>query len=62
MTRLVVFSTAVRKLSLSSGSRPKVCIVGGGPAGFYTAQHLLKVSFHSVTRFTTLCYLWRGKL
>ncbi|KAG9267239.1 NADPH:adrenodoxin oxidoreductase, mitochondrial [Astyanax mexicanus] len=42
MTRLVVFSTAVRKLSLSSGSRPKVCIVGGGPAGFYTAQHLLK--------------------
>uniref|UniRef100_A0A8B9JES3 NADPH:adrenodoxin oxidoreductase, mitochondrial n=1 Tax=Astyanax mexicanus TaxID=7994 RepID=A0A8B9JES3_ASTMX len=21
---------------------PKVCIVGGGPAGFYTAQHLLK--------------------
>uniref|UniRef100_A0A8B9JFA3 NADPH:adrenodoxin oxidoreductase, mitochondrial n=1 Tax=Astyanax mexicanus TaxID=7994 RepID=A0A8B9JFA3_ASTMX len=39
---LVVFSTAVRKLSLSSGSRPKVCIVGGGPAGFYTAQHLLK--------------------
>lgn len=21
---------------------PKICIVGGGPAGFYTAQHLLK--------------------
>uniref|UniRef100_A0AAR2L2X1 NADPH:adrenodoxin oxidoreductase, mitochondrial n=1 Tax=Pygocentrus nattereri TaxID=42514 RepID=A0AAR2L2X1_PYGNA len=26
----------------SSGPGPKVCIVGGGPAGFYTAQHLLK--------------------
>ncbi|CAB1338170.1 unnamed protein product [Coregonus sp. 'balchen'] len=23
-------------------SSPKVCIVGGGPAGFYTAQHLVK--------------------
>nr|XP_015819225.2 NADPH:adrenodoxin oxidoreductase, mitochondrial isoform X1 [Nothobranchius furzeri] len=29
------------KAFLSSGS-PKVCIVGSGPAGFYTAQHLLK--------------------
>ncbi|RXN08911.1 NADPH:adrenodoxin mitochondrial [Labeo rohita] len=27
---------------LSSTSGPKVCIVGGGPAGFYTAQQLLK--------------------
>ncbi|KAJ7987855.1 hypothetical protein DPEC_G00330890 [Dallia pectoralis] len=25
-----------------SASSPKVCIVGGGPAGFYTAQHLVK--------------------
>jgi len=23
---------------------PKICIVGSGPAGFYTAQHLIKVS------------------
>ncbi|KAM9336057.1 NADPH:adrenodoxin oxidoreductase, mitochondrial [Symphorus nematophorus] len=30
-----------RKASFSSG-RPKVCIVGSGPAGFYTAQHLIK--------------------
>lgn len=30
----------VRGLSSSSG--PRVCIVGGGPAGFYTAQQLLK--------------------
>lgn len=29
------------KASFSSCS-PKVCIVGGGPAGFYTAQHLIK--------------------
>ncbi|MFT7804193.1 NADPH:adrenodoxin oxidoreductase, mitochondrial isoform X1 [Arapaima gigas] len=32
----------VRKLSSASGFRPFVCIVGGGPAGFYTAQYLLK--------------------
>ncbi|XP_027145463.1 NADPH:adrenodoxin oxidoreductase, mitochondrial [Larimichthys crocea] len=25
-----------------SSGKPKVCIVGGGPAGFYTAQHLIK--------------------
>uniref|UniRef100_A0A7N8YJ43 NADPH:adrenodoxin oxidoreductase, mitochondrial n=1 Tax=Mastacembelus armatus TaxID=205130 RepID=A0A7N8YJ43_9TELE len=29
------------KVSFSSCS-PKVCIVGSGPAGFYTAQHLMK--------------------
>ncbi|CAJ1081140.1 NADPH:adrenodoxin oxidoreductase%2C mitochondrial [Xyrichtys novacula] len=28
-------------VSFSSGN-PKVCIVGSGPAGFYTAQHLIK--------------------
>ena len=27
-------------------SSPHVCIVGSGPAGFYTAQQLLKVSIH----------------
>uniref|UniRef100_A0A3Q0SSJ7 FAD/NAD(P)-binding domain-containing protein n=1 Tax=Amphilophus citrinellus TaxID=61819 RepID=A0A3Q0SSJ7_AMPCI len=26
-----------------SSCGPKVCIVGSGPAGFYTAQHLIKV-------------------
>ncbi|XP_019721188.1 NADPH:adrenodoxin oxidoreductase, mitochondrial [Hippocampus comes] len=25
-----------------SSCRPKVCVVGSGPAGFYTAQHLIK--------------------
>ncbi|KAF5909074.1 NADPH:adrenodoxin oxidoreductase, mitochondrial, partial [Clarias magur] len=34
-------SAALRLLSTCPLS-PKVCIVGGGPAGFYTAQHLLK--------------------
>ena len=27
-------------------SRAHVCIVGSGPAGFYTAQQLLKVRIH----------------
>ncbi|XP_066560983.1 NADPH:adrenodoxin oxidoreductase, mitochondrial isoform X2 [Amia ocellicauda] len=31
-----------RCLGSSAVSRPQVCIVGSGPAGFYTAQHLLK--------------------
>ncbi|KAM6050557.1 NADPH:adrenodoxin oxidoreductase, mitochondrial isoform 2-T2 [Chlamydotis macqueenii] len=26
----------------SSGPAPRLCVVGGGPAGFYTAQHVLK--------------------
>uniref|UniRef100_A0A3B4U1V5 NADPH:adrenodoxin oxidoreductase, mitochondrial n=1 Tax=Seriola dumerili TaxID=41447 RepID=A0A3B4U1V5_SERDU len=29
-----------------SSCSPKVCIVGSGPAGFYTAQHLIKVIYH----------------
>ncbi|XP_069510955.1 NADPH:adrenodoxin oxidoreductase, mitochondrial [Ambystoma mexicanum] len=35
-------STAVRRTLCTSQDSPKVCIVGSGPAGFYTAQHLLK--------------------
>ncbi|XP_017338880.1 NADPH:adrenodoxin oxidoreductase, mitochondrial isoform X6 [Ictalurus punctatus] len=34
--------TSARRLFSACASSPKVCIVGGGPAGFYTAQHLLK--------------------
>ncbi|XP_014328219.1 NADPH:adrenodoxin oxidoreductase, mitochondrial [Xiphophorus maculatus] len=30
------------KAFLSTSGCPKVCIVGSGPAGFYTAQHLIK--------------------
>ena len=29
----------------SSQAPPRVGIVGSGPAGFYTAQHILKVTF-----------------
>ncbi|XP_072523796.1 NADPH:adrenodoxin oxidoreductase, mitochondrial [Salminus brasiliensis] len=39
---LGVVPSPARGVSSASGSGPKVCIVGGGPAGFYTAQHLLK--------------------
>ncbi|XP_030629141.1 NADPH:adrenodoxin oxidoreductase, mitochondrial [Chanos chanos] len=34
--------TSVRKLASATSTCLKVCIVGAGPAGFYTAQHLLK--------------------
>ncbi|XP_030064188.1 NADPH:adrenodoxin oxidoreductase, mitochondrial [Microcaecilia unicolor] len=30
------------KLLSTASSTPQVCVVGSGPAGFYTAQHLLK--------------------
>uniref|UniRef100_A0A673IE63 NADPH:adrenodoxin oxidoreductase, mitochondrial n=1 Tax=Sinocyclocheilus rhinocerous TaxID=307959 RepID=A0A673IE63_9TELE len=36
------FSVTHSVCGLSSPSGPRVCIVGGGPAGFYTAQQLLK--------------------
>uniref|UniRef100_A0A8C1VV01 NADPH:adrenodoxin oxidoreductase, mitochondrial n=1 Tax=Cyprinus carpio TaxID=7962 RepID=A0A8C1VV01_CYPCA len=39
-SRCLAAEGGVRGLSSSSG--PRVCIVGGGPAGFYTAQQLLK--------------------
>ncbi|MED6291812.1 hypothetical protein CHARACLAT_027470, partial [Characodon lateralis] len=32
----------IGKAFLSTSCCPKVCIVGSGPAGFYTAQHLIK--------------------
>ncbi|XP_062331584.1 NADPH:adrenodoxin oxidoreductase, mitochondrial isoform X1 [Osmerus eperlanus] len=40
-TGIIQFN-GVCKLSSIPAPSPKVCIVGGGPAGFYTAQHLLK--------------------
>lgn len=48
----ILFSVVSRKLFsvsrntskfYSSYTSPKICIVGSGPAGFYAAQHLLKV-------------------
>ncbi|XP_056405715.1 NADPH:adrenodoxin oxidoreductase, mitochondrial [Hyla sarda] len=38
---------AERRLS-SKSQAPQICIVGSGPAGFYTAQHLLKHNKHAV--------------
>lgn len=32
-----------RRLTSTATSIPKICIVGSGPASFYTAQHLIKV-------------------
>lgn len=33
----------VRQLSkISNNIKPKVCIIGSGPAGFYAAQHIIK--------------------
>lgn len=31
-----------RLFSVKTKIKPKICIVGAGPAGFYTAQHLVK--------------------
>lgn len=31
-----------RLFSIKTKIKPKLCIVGAGPAGFYTAQHLVK--------------------
>lgn len=36
-------STILKRLfSAKTKIKPKICIVGAGPAGFYTAQHLVK--------------------
>lgn len=32
-----------RRWLCSAAAAPRVCVVGSGPAGFYTAQHILKV-------------------
>ena len=34
---------SIRTVHFSNLANKKVCIVGSGPAGFYTAQHLIKV-------------------
>lgn len=42
--RQVLQKSCSRNLSSSSQNVPHVCIVGSGPAGFYTAQQILKAS------------------
>ncbi|KAI2584926.1 ferredoxin reductase [Homo sapiens] len=49
---------------------PQICVVGSGPAGFYTAQHLLKLPPCSPAAppgprghlRETACALWPGAL
>lgn len=31
-----------RLLSTNATPAPRICVVGGGPAGFYVTQHILK--------------------
>ncbi|XP_063149253.1 NADPH:adrenodoxin oxidoreductase, mitochondrial isoform X2 [Candoia aspera] len=38
----------IKRLLSTAEFRPRICIVGSGPAGFYTAQHLLK--HHKLTQ------------
>lgn len=54
----------------SSGSRPchfqrdavKVCVIGSGPAGFYTAHKLLKVRLTFTIRGSRTLLLWLAAL
>ena len=57
---LQCFSSKYISTSHISGAKPRVAIVGSGPAGFYTAHKLLKVFVisHLYTVFILLliCY------
>ena len=39
---------AKKYFSVHTKNKKKVCIVGSGPAGFYTAQHLIKVLYFRI--------------
>ncbi|XP_015211542.1 NADPH:adrenodoxin oxidoreductase, mitochondrial isoform X2 [Lepisosteus oculatus] len=41
---------STRSVASTAAHQPKVCIVGSGPAGFYTAQHLLKNVINTFTQ------------
>ena len=61
MLRRVLNHFVVRSINISrrqfySVETPKkVCIVGSGPAGFYTAQYIIKVI---LPHFLTVCNYW----
>jgi len=42
----VMFTINAAYANSAANPKAKVCIVGSGPAGFYTAQHLIKVPQH----------------
>jgi cell division GTPase FtsZ len=51
------FSLSSKQLSQNSNINEntiKIAIIGSGPAGFYTAQHLLKVGFVFLVQFSVL--------
>ncbi|KAH3862063.1 hypothetical protein DPMN_025022 [Dreissena polymorpha] len=50
LSRWVRVSRRRRLSTCTDSSAPHVCIVGSGPAGFYTAQQLLKVNMSPVLR------------
>ena len=41
---------------------PQICVVGSGPAGFYTAQHLLKVSHLLIVHHSPAAPVLRASL
>lgn len=50
MIRSHLFQSIVRSFSTSAERNKgvKICIVGGGPAGYYAAQHIIKVRMLSL--------------
>lgn len=59
LARLVLssklFSLGLTRNFSGKARVPKVCIIGSGPAGFYVAQHLIKVS-SSIINVITLIF------
>ena len=43
---------AQKRCYSAGSSQPHVAVVGGGPGGFYTAQHILKVCGNSYTNMS----------
>lgn len=41
-TRLLEQNSWRRRFSTSTTAKPRICVIGGGPAGFYVTQHILK--------------------
>ena len=47
----VMFTINAAYANSAANPKAKVCIVGSGPAGFYTAQHLIKVLKNYLNEF-----------
>ena len=53
--RMLVPRVAVLAHSACMSTVPRVCVVGSGPAGFYTAQQILKVNIIVVILEHSIC-------